>query len=126
LRNEVNEGIQHRESRRIVQFYLESRGRIITQNNQVLFKPEFIKEKKLEKRFPGHSYDIMTQDEIVEIDDLDSHPRKSHQINDNIAEEYAKRYHPEYKFYRLLKEEITNHKGWIQPDCYQYLRDHLF
>ena len=89
------EGIQHRESRRIVQFYLESKGRVRSDKNLFMFKPDFIKEKKLGSRFPGHSYDIVTQDEIIEIDDLDSHPKKSHQINDNIAEEYARRYHPE-------------------------------
>jgi hypothetical protein len=91
-----------------------------------MFKPEFVKEKKLGSRFPGHSYDIVTQSEIIEIDDLDSHPKKQHRINDNIAEEYAREYHPEYKFYRLLKEEIANRRGWIQPDCYTYLREHLF
>ena len=123
---EGREGLQHREARKIVQFYLESKGRIRSDKNTVRFKREFIKEKKLGNRFPGHSYDIMTDKEIVEIDDLSSHPKKAHQINDNIAEEYISRFHPEYKFYRLLKEEIANRRGWIQPDCLQYLKEHLF
>lgn len=123
---EPKEGIQHLQARRIVQFYLETKGRVKTDNNKVMFKPEFRKEKKLGNRFPGHSYDIVTQSEIIEIDDLSSHPKKAHKINDGIAEDYARRYHPEYKFYRLLKEEIVDRRGWIQPDCYEYLREHLF
>jgi hypothetical protein len=124
---EPKEGIQHREARRLVEFYLQSaRGRATSAGNYVQFKPKFVKENKLEKRFQGHSYDIVTQEEIIEIDDLNSHPKKSHRIADGIAEKYIKEYHPEYKFYRLLKEEIADRRGWIQPDCYEYLRKNLF
>ena len=123
---EVKEGVQHRESRRIVQFYLEVRGKEVVGRNYFQFLPKFVKENKLEKRFQGHSYDIVTQDEVIEIDDLNSHPKKSHRIADGIAEQYIREYHPEYKFYRLLKEEITNEKGHIQPTAKDYLREHLF
>lgn len=123
---EPKEGIQHREARRIVQFYLEEKGRTVTSGNYVEFNPKFVKENKLEKRFQGHSYDIITQSEIIEIDDLNSHPKKAHKINDGIAQTYAEEYHGEYKFYRLLKEEIVDRRGWIQPDAYSYLREHLF
>jgi len=124
---EVKEGVQHRESRKIVQFYLETaRGRTVVGRNYFQFLPKFVKENKLEKRFQGHSYDIVTQDEVIEIDDLNSHPKKSHRIADGIAEQYIREYHPEYKFYRLLKEEITNEKGHIQPTAKDYLREHLF
>jgi len=123
---EVKEGVQHRESRRIVQFYLEVRGKEVVGRNYFQFLPKFVKENKLEKRFQGHSYDIVTQDEVIEIDDLNSHPKKSHRIADGIAEQYIREYHPEYKFYRLLKEEITNEKGHIQPTAKDYLKEHLF
>ncbi len=123
---EPKEGIQHLQARRITEFYLSTKGRVISQSNQVNFRTEFIKANKLEKRYHGHSYDIVTQEEIIEIDDLNSHPKKAHKINDGIAEEYIKQYHPEYKFYRLLKEEIVDRRGWIQPDAYSYLREHLF
>ena len=123
---ETREGTQHREARRVVQFYLELKGRAVVGRNYFQFLPKFVKENKLEKRFQGHSYDIVTQDEVIEIDDLTSHPNKSHRIADGIAEKYIRECHPEYKFYRLLKEEITNTKGHIQPTARDYLREHLF
>ncbi len=124
---EPNEGIQHLNARKIVEFYVQTaRGRAVTSMNFYTFHPKFVKEHKLDKRFQGHSYDIVTQEEVIEIDDLSSHPKKSHKINDGIAEEYIRQYHKEYKFYRLLKEEIVDRRGWIQPDCYSYLREHLF
>lgn len=122
------EPVQHREARRIVEFYLETaRGRAISSWNFILFNPKFVREHKLENRFKGHSYDIITQDEVIEIDGMNTkHSKKSQQINDGIAESYIKEYHPEYKFYRILQEEITNDKGQIQPDCAAYLKEHLF
>jgi len=124
---ETREGTHHREARRVVQFYLETaRNREVVGNNYFLFLPKFVKDNKLEKRFQGHSYDIVTQDEVIEIDDLTSHPNKSHRIADGIAEKYIQEYHPEYKFYRLLKEEITDAKGHIQPTAKDYLKEHLF
>src|SRR6185503_8289376 len=124
---ETREGTHHREARRVVQFYLETaRNREVVGNNYFLFLPKFVKDNKLEKRFQGHSYDIVTQDEVIEIDDLTSHPNKSHRIADGIAEQYIREYHTEYKFYRLLKEEITNEKGHIQLTAKDYLKEHLF
>jgi len=124
---QVKEGVQHKQSRLIVQFYLETaRDRVVVDHNYFQFKPEFVKDNKLEKRFQGHSYDIVTQTEVIEIDDLSSHPNKSHQIADGIAEQYIREYHPEYRFYRLLKEEVTNEKGHLQPTAKDYLREHLF
>jgi len=124
---EVKEGVQHKQSRLIVQFYLETaKNREVVGRNYFQFNPKFVKENKLEKRFQGHSYDIVTQDEVIEIDDLSSHPNKSHRIADGIAEQYIREYHTEYKFYRLLKEEITNEKGHIQLTAKDYLKEHLF
>jgi len=120
------EGIQHTQARRVVEFYLKIRGRTVSKPIPVNFKTEFIKEHKLEKRFGGHTYDIVTHDEVIEIDDLQAHSKKSHIINDQIAERYIKEYHPAYKFYRLLKEEIVDRKGHIQEDVYHYLRTNLF
>ena len=108
---EPREGIQHLAARKQVELYLLTRGRVVSDGNQVNFKTKFIEEHKLQKRFCGHSYDIVTQEEIVEIDDLQAHGKKSHKINDGIAERYIREYHPEYKFYRLLKEEIVDRQG---------------
>lgn len=123
---EPREGIEHREARKLVELYLKTRGRAVTSGNFVNFDIKFIKEHKLENRFGGHTYDIVTQEEIIEIDDMNSHPKKSHRINDGIAERYIKEYHPAYKFYRLLKEEIVDKRGHIQEDVYHYLRTNLF
>jgi hypothetical protein len=122
------EPLQHREARRVVEFYLQTaRGRAISSWNLITFKPKFVKEYKLENRFQGHSYDIITQDEVIEIDGMNTrHSKKSQKINDGLAEAYIKEYHPEYKFYRLLQEEITNSRGHIQPSCASYLQDNLF
>ena len=122
------EGVQHMQARKIVELYLLFKGRTITTDNLIRFKTEFVRDFKLGKRYAGHSYDIMTEDEIIEIDDLNSHPKKSHKINDGIAEAYVKEYHPEFKFYRLLKEEIVDtHGRLLKPsDVADYLRTHLF
>jgi hypothetical protein len=121
------EGVEHREARRIVQFYLETaKGRAVSSANYVIFNAKFVRENRLTNRFQGHSYDIVTQSEVIEIDDLNSHPKPSHRINDGIAEKYIKEYHPEYKFYRLLKEEIVNSRGHIQATAKDYLQDNLF
>ena len=122
------EGIQHREARKQVELYLLGRGRTVTGSNSLMFKPKFITEHKLENRFVGHSYEIVTSEEVIEIDDLNSHPKKSHKINDGIAERYIREYHPEYQFYRLLKEEIVDtHGRLLNPnDVNDYLRKHLF
>jgi len=128
---EVNEGIQHRAARRIVEFYLQSKDRQVAKWNNFQFPPEFVKKHKLGTRSKpntSHSYDIMTDTELVEIDDLDYHPKPSRRINDGIAGEYATVYHPEYRFYRLLKEEIADRKGRIldPKDVADYLKEHLF
>ncbi len=124
----LTEGIQHLNARKQVELYLLTRGRVVSGGNQVNFRTEFIKANKLEKRYHGHSYDIVTQEEIIEIDDLNSHPKKAHKINDGIAEAYIRQYHPEYKFYRLLKEEIVDRYGRLldPKDVADYLRENLF
>jgi hypothetical protein len=117
----------HEQARAIVEFYLKTaRGRVVSTTNFVNFNTKFVKEHKLEKRFQGHSYDIVTQEEIVEIDDYKKHSKKNQIINDQIAERYIKEYHKAYKFYRLLKEEIVDSKGHLQADTAQYLRENLF
>jgi hypothetical protein len=122
------EGVQHLHARRVIELYLLTRGRVVSDHNMVNFRTKFVEEHKLEKRFHGHSYDIVTQEEIIEIDDLNSHPKKAHKINDGLAERYIKEYHPEYKFYRLLKEEICDRQGRLldPKDVAQYLRENLF
>ena len=123
------EGIQHMLARKQIELYLLTKGRVVSSKlNIVNFNTAFIKEHKLEKRFQGHSYDIITQEEIIEIDDLYSHPKKIHRINDGIAERYIREYHPEYKFYRLLKEEIVDRQGRLldPKDVADYLREHIF
>ena len=124
---EVREGIQHLKAREQVELYLLQNKREIY-DQTFTFVPKFVKEHKLDKRYQGHTYDITTQYEIVEIDDLSSHPKKAHRINDGIAEEYIKDYHPEYRFYRLLKEEIVDSKGRLlnPKDVAQYFKEHLF
>ena len=124
----TREGVQHFHARHVVELYLLTKGRVVSSKLNIMnFKPDFIKEHRLEKRFCGHTYDIITQDEIIEIDDLNSHPKKSHRINDGIAERYIKEYHPEYKFYRLLKEEVVDRQGrLLDPKDVAYLREHLF
>jgi hypothetical protein len=116
----------HEQARAIVEFYLKIKGRAVSTTNFVNFNTKFVKEHKLEKRFKGHSYDIVTQEEIIEIDDYKKHSKKNQIINDQIAERYIKEYHPAYKFYRLLKEEIVDQKGHLQPDAADYLRENLF
>jgi hypothetical protein len=125
---EPTEGIQHLYARKQVEWYLRHNGRTVIGSYSVSFKPKFIAEHKLEKRFVGHSYDIVTQSEVIEIDDLQAHTKTAHIINDQIAERYIKEYHPEYKFYRLLKEEIVDtHGRLLDPsDVANYLREHLF
>lgn len=122
------EGVQHTQARRIVELYLKTKGRIVSKPIVVPFKTEFIKTHKLEKRFGGHTYDIVTPAEIIEIDDLKDHTKKAHIINDQIAERYIREYHPAYKFYRLLKEEICDRQGrLLEPkDVADYLRENLF
>lgn len=118
----------HEVARRIVEFYLRAaRGRAISDNNSVEYPPEFIKKHKL-KKFPGHSYDIVTPDEVIEIDDLDRHSHKEIKINDGVATDYAETYlvPKGFKFYRLLKENIVDKRGHIQEDVYHYLRTNLF
>lgn len=128
---ETREGTQHREARRLVEFYLESKGIPVTDKNYFKYNDQFVEDNKLQKRFKGHSYDIVTNWHIIEIDDLDSHPKPSHQINDGIAAKYiteSERLSSRYDFYRLLKEEIADRKGRIldPKDVADYLRENLF
>lgn len=121
----------HELARQIVELYLWGAKRKVTATNEFDYRcyPEFIQKHSLgttSRPNTNHSYDIVTDKEIIEIDDYHKHSKKSQKINDGIAGEYITTYHPEFKFYRLIKEEIVNEKGQIQPDCYSYLREHLF
>ena len=129
VRKLIVERLHHREARRIVEFYLMSKGRIILNPHVFYYPDSFLKFHKFRpNQFPGHSYDILTHKEIIEIDDLDRHSHKSQIINDQIAEDYARNHLKEFNFYRLLKEEICNRRGHIQDlDKVQgYLRVNLF
>ena len=122
----------HEDARRIVEFYLQTaRGRATDCNKDVQFPVEFCLEHKLgagSRKFFGHSYDIVTPQEIIEIDDYKKHSKKNQKINDGIINEYTKTYMKSYKFYRLQKEEIVDSKGRLldPKDVAEYLREHLF
>jgi hypothetical protein len=120
----------HEDCRRIVELWLmTARGRAIADNNSVEYPPEFIKKHKW-KKFPGHSYDIVTPQEVIEIDDLDRHLHKEIMINDNVASDYAETYivPKGFGFYRIIKEEIVDRKGRLldPKDVALYLRENLF
>ncbi len=116
----------HESARAIVEFYLKAKGRTILEKNQVFFDKAFIEEHKLTKRYQGHSYDIWTDQEIIEIDDLGRHSKTSQKINDGIASEFATNHLSQWKFYRLLKEELVDRRGVLQPTAAAYLKEHLF
>lgn len=123
------EPVQHRESRRFVQFYLEIKGRDCKPNTDVIFDPRFVQLHKLNKRFQGHSYDIITDEEVVEIDGMNTrHSKKSQQINDGIASAYIEWLGGSRKFYRLLQDEIADPQGKLlnPKDVSDYLRKALF
>jgi hypothetical protein len=123
------EPIQHREARRAVQLYLEIKGRSCKTNTDILFDPKFIKLHKLENRFAGHSYDIITDDEVIEIDGINTrHSKKRQKINDGIASAYIEWLGGTTKFYRLLQDEITDPQGRLldPKDVAAYLRENLF
>ena len=116
----------HEAARTIVEFYLKAKGRNILENNNVLFGKAFVEEHKINKRYQGHSYDIWTDQEIIEIDDLGRHSKTSQKINDGIATEFATNHLSQWKFYRLLKEELVDRRGVMQPTAAAYLKAHLF
>lgn len=94
-----------------------------------MFDPRFVKEHKLDKRFGGHSYDIITDEEVIEIDGINTrHSKKNQKINDGIASSYIDWLGGGRKFYRLLQEEITDPQGRLldPKDVAQYLRNNLF
>jgi hypothetical protein len=118
----------HELARQVVEFYLKIKGRKILDNNFFRYPNEFVAKNKLEKRYQGHSFDIFTGEEVLEIDDYQKHSKKNQKINDGLIDLFVTTYLKPYNvpLYRLQKEEIVNAKGWIQPDCYEYLRKNLF
>jgi hypothetical protein len=117
--------VTHEVAREIVELYLRAKGRTVHKDNEFMYPTEFVERHKL-KKFPGHSYDILTNKEIIEIDDYSKHSTKNQIINDGIAEDYARKHLTPYNFYRLKKEEIVNSRGHIQPSCHDYLQENLF
>jgi hypothetical protein len=117
--------VTHEVARQVVELYLQAKGRSIHRENTFIYPTSFIEQHKL-KKFPGHAYDILTNKEIIEIDDYGRHSKKNQIINDGIAEDYARKHLSPYNFYRLKKEEIVNQRGHIQPSCASYLQDNLF
>lgn len=115
----------HEAARGLVHLYLAGKGRKFLDNNQVSFGKGFVQEHKLNKRFQGHSYDIWTDHEIIEIDDYGKHSKKNQKINDGIATEYATLHLSAWKFYRLQKEEIVDRRGVMQFTCEEYLKRNL-
>ncbi len=116
----------HEQARAIVEFYLISKGREIFSNNFVEYHPIFVKKHRLDNRFKGHSFDIWTNEEIIEIDDYDKHSKTNQKINDGIVNDYREYYLPQWKYHRLQKEEIVDSKGHLQPSAADYLRKNLF
>jgi hypothetical protein len=116
----------HEAARRQVEFWLEAKERKILTKNEVLFGRGFVEQHRLTKRYQGHSYDIWTDQEIIEIDDLGRHSKKAQKINDGVATEFATKHLSKWKFYRLLKEEIVDRRGVLQPTAAKYLKGHLF
>jgi hypothetical protein len=122
----IRESVSHSAARLAVEFYLKAKGRTILEKNQVFFDKAFIEEHKLTKRYQGHSYDIWTDQEIIEIDDLGRHSKTSQKINDGVASEFATNHLSQWKFYRLLKEELVDRRGVLQPTAAEYLEKNLF
>lgn len=117
----------HELARLQVEAWLIAKKREILAPNYFPYPPDFVKNHMLEKRFQGHSFDIFTGKEMVEIDDYSKHSKKNQKINDGIVNAFFAQYlKPSYELYRLQKEEIVNEKGQIQPTCADYLRDNLF
>jgi hypothetical protein len=110
-----------------VELFLQGAKKEILVDHVFNYPPEFVEKHKW-KKYPGHTFDILTRDEVIEIDDLDRHLHKEIMINDGVATDYAETYlEPAgYKFYRLLKENIVDRKGWILPDAGEYLKKSLF
>lgn len=118
----------HEKAREIVELALEFKGSVTTTYNHFEYNQTFIKKHKLgtfSRPNTNHSYDIVTDKEVIEIDDYGKHSHRNQKINDGIAGDYIKTYHKEFQFYRLQKEEIVNEKGVMQPDAKSYLRKHL-
>lgn len=115
----------HEAAREIIEFYLKAKGRKILTKNHILFGKSFVQQHKLNKRFQGHSYDIWTDKEIIEIDDYGKHSKRNQKINDGIATEYATNHLAQWKFYRLQKEEIVDRRGVMQSTCEDYLKRNL-
>jgi hypothetical protein len=117
--------VTHEVARIIVEGWLIAKERTIRRDVVFHYPDEFIQRHKL-KKFPGHSYDILTDKEIIEIDDYGKHMTKNQKINDGIAEDYARKHLTPYNFYRLKKEEIVNRRGHAQPSYPAYLLENLF
>ncbi len=118
----------HEDARRLVECILELKGKTIADWHTFDYPPEFVKKHHLgtpSKPNTSHSFDILTADHIIiEIDDLGKHSHKAQKINDGIVTDYAANYlQPKgYIFFRLLKEELVNEKGVMQPTAASYLR----
>jgi len=119
----------HEQARAIVEFYLKANGKVILNPYEFHYPPEFIERHNLgttSRPNTSHTYDILTAGRIIEIDDLKKHSKKNQKINDGIATDYAALYQSHMKFHRLLKEEIVDEKGHLQPTAAEYLKENLF
>ena len=122
----------HEDARRLVELVLDRANKALAIRNTFTYPPEFIKKHHLgtaSKPNTNHTFDIVTADHIViEIDDLGKHSHKNQKINDGIVTDYVETYlKPRgYRFFRLLKEELVNEKGALQPTAAEYLRKYLF
>lgn len=118
----------HELARLQVEAWLQAKEREIHDMKFFPYSKQFVKKHKLEQHFQGHSFDIVTKDELVEIDDYGKHSKKNQKINDGVINSFYKSELKPfgYRLFRLQKEEIVNQKGQIQPDCAAYLKKNLF
>ena len=118
----------HEHARRIVELYLEGKGCVIKKPIPYYYTSQFIKDNKLgTKSRPNisHTFDIETEQHLIEIDDYQKHSKPNQKINDGLVNQFVANY-LDTRFYRLQKEEIVNDKGIMQPTAAQYLKEHLF
>jgi hypothetical protein len=116
----------HEQARELLEFYLMAKDRDILAKNHVEYPREFVFKHNLQSNFQGHSFDIWTNKEIIEITDYKKHSKTKQKINDGLIVDFVKTYLPKWPFFVIQKEEIVDEKGHLQPTAAEYLKEHLF
>jgi len=118
----------HEQARLAVELYLIGKGCTIKKPIPYFYTSEFIKNNHLgttSRPNTSHTFDIETEEHLIEIDDYGKHSKKNQKINDGIANEFVANY-LSLRLYRLQKEEIVDSKGHLQPTAVEYLKKNLF